>query len=76
VVFARKLQGDTPALARGQFRKQLKHELAAYVTSLGEPEANAWQIQSLYRERAYAENVFDELKTNGASTGFTPAHAG
>jgi len=33
VVFARKLQGQTPALAQGVFWIQSKHELAAYVTS-------------------------------------------
>jgi hypothetical protein len=33
VVFARKLQGETPALAQGQFWQQVKHELAAYVWS-------------------------------------------
>jgi hypothetical protein len=70
VVFARKLQGDTPALAQGQLWKQVKHELAAYVTSLGEPEANAWQIQALYRERADCENVFDELKNQWGFNGF------
>jgi len=70
VVFARKLQGDTPALVQGQFWKQVKHELAAYVTSLEEPEANAWQIQALYRERADAENVFDELKNQWGFNGF------
>lgn len=70
VVFARKLQGDTPALAQGQFWRQVKHELAAYVTNLDEPTANAWQVQTLYRERADAENVFDELKNQWGFNGF------
>ena len=70
VVFARKLQGETPALAQGQFWHQVKHELAAYVTNLGEPAANAWQVQALYRERADAENVFDELKNQWGFNGF------
>ncbi|HEY4302595.1 MAG TPA: IS1380 family transposase [Candidatus Didemnitutus sp.] len=70
VVFARKLQGQTPALAQGQFWQQVKHELAAYVTSLDESAANAWQVQALYRERADAENVFDELKGQWGFNGF------
>ena len=70
VVCARKLQGQTPALAQGQFWTQVKHELAAYVTNLDEATANAWQIQTLYRERADAENVFDELKSQWGFNGF------
>ena len=70
VVFARKLQGQTPALAQGTFRSQSKHELAAYVTDLPAAEANAWQVQALYRERADAENVFDELKNQWGFSGF------
>jgi hypothetical protein len=70
VVFARKLQGQTPALAQGQFWQAVKHELAAYVTNLDEPTANAWQVQALYRERADAENVFDELKNQWGFNGF------
>jgi hypothetical protein len=50
VVFARKLQGETPALAQGQLWKQVIHELAAYVTNLDESTANAWQVQALDRE--------------------------
>ena len=70
MVFARKLQGQAPALAQGQFWQQVKHELAAYVTNLDEPAANAWQVQTLYRERADAENVFDELKNQWGFNGF------
>jgi hypothetical protein len=70
VVFARKLQGQTPALAQGKFWDEVKHELAAYVTNLDEPTANAWQVQALYRERADAENVFDELKNQWGFNGF------
>lgn len=47
VVFARKLQGQAPALAQGQFWKQVKHELAASVTNLDVPTANPWQVQAL-----------------------------
>jgi hypothetical protein len=68
VVFARKLQGEAPALAQAQFSKQVKHELAAYVTNLDEPAANARQVQILYRERADA--VFDELKNQWGFNGF------
>ena len=70
VVFARKLQGDTPVLAQGAFWTESKHELAAYVTDLPLTEANAWQVQALYRERADAENVFDELKNQWGLNGF------
>ncbi|HLP26313.1 MAG TPA: transposase, partial [Acidobacteriota bacterium] len=52
------------------FWRQVKHELAAYVTNLDEPTANAWQVQTLYRERADAENVFDELKNQWGFNGF------
>jgi hypothetical protein len=69
VVFARKLQGTTPGAARGTFWSETKHELAAYVTDLPVEEVNAWQVQPLYRERADAENVFDELKNRW---GFNP----
>ncbi len=60
-VFARQLQGILPSGKSGEFWDRNKHEFAVYVTNL--PAAyNAWQIQQLHRERADAENVFDELK--------------
>ncbi len=71
VVFARKLQGQKPSLAQGTFWIHSKHELAAYVTDLPEAEASAWQVQALYRERADAENVFDELKNQWGFNGFS-----
>lgn len=74
VVFARKLQGQAPALAQGEFWQQVKHELAAYVTDLDASTANAWQVQALYREGADVENVFDELKNQWGFSGFC-AHA-
>jgi len=40
-----------------------------YVTSLP-MEFNAWQIIQYYRERADAENVFDELKNQWSFSGF------
>ena len=70
VVFARKLQGTTPTKAQGTFWDETKHELAAYVTDLPVAEVNAWQVQALYRERADAENVFDELKNQWGFNGF------
>ncbi len=70
VVFARKLQGQTPALAQGTFWSQSKHELAAYVTDLPETEASAWQVSALYRELADAANVCDELKNQWGCSGF------
>lgn len=33
-------------------------------------EASAWQVQALYRERADAENMFDELKNQWGFSGF------
>lgn len=69
VVFARQLQGALPSGKSGEFWDRNKHEFAVYVTNL--PEAyNAWQIQQLYRERADAENVFDELKNQWGFSGF------
>ena len=40
------------------------------VTDLPVAEVNAWQVQALYRERADAENVFDELKNQWGFNGF------
>jgi hypothetical protein len=70
VVFARRLQGRMPAAAQGTFWQEAKHELAAYVTDLPVEELNAWQVQALYRDRADAENVFDELKNQWGFNGF------
>lgn len=69
VIFARQLQGDIPSKNSGEFWARNKHEFAVYVTNL--PESyNGWQIQQLYRERADAENVFDELKNQWGFSGF------
>jgi hypothetical protein len=70
VVFARKLQGTTPVTGQGTLWDETKHELAAYVTNLPSAAINAWQVQVLYRERADAENVFDELKNQWGFNGF------
>ena len=71
VVFARKLQGELPANAQSTFWKENRHELAAYVTNLKKEECNAWQAQSLYRDRGDSENVFDELKNQWGFEGFS-----
>jgi hypothetical protein len=69
VVFARQTQGDIPSEKSGEFWTRRKHEFAVYVTNLPETY-NGWQIQQLYRERADAENVFDELKNQWGFSGF------
>ena len=69
VIFTRCLQGQVPGPDHGEFWDQAKHEFAVYVTNL--PAGyNAWQIQQLYRDRADAENVFDELKNQWGFSGF------
>lgn len=70
VVFARKLQGVVQAEKNGRLFDEQKHELAVYITNLDATAYNAWQIQALYRERADAENVFDELKNQWGFSGF------
>ena len=70
IVFARKLQGVVSAQEGGTFWKEHKHEIAIYVTNLPLEQANAWQIMALYRERADAENVFDEIKNQWGFNGF------
>ena len=70
IVFARKLQGVVSAQEGGTFWKEHKHEIAIYVTNLPVEQANAWQIMALYRERADAENVFDEIKNQWGFNGF------
>jgi len=42
----------------------------AYVTNLTAEEADAFQVIQLYRQRADAENVFDELKNQWGFAGF------
>jgi hypothetical protein len=70
VIFGRRLQGVIPAKEAGAFWDVVKHEYEAYVTDLEPDEANAWQIVDLYRQRADAENVFDELKNHWGFGGF------
>jgi hypothetical protein len=70
VIFGRRLLGVLPKEEYGTFWDQAKHEFEAYVTDLKEEEANEWQIIELYRGRADAENVFDELKNQWGFNGF------
>jgi len=68
-VFARRLQGCVPSEKSGEFWDLNKHEFAVYVTNLP-ADYTAWQVQHLYRDRADAENVFDELKNQWGFNGF------
>ena len=70
VVFARQLQGCVPSQKAGEFWDLNKHEFAVYVTNLP-AEHTVWNIQSLYRDRADCENVFDELKNQWGFNGFS-----
>lgn len=71
VVFARRLLGNVPKEKSGTFWEENQHEFEAYVTDLEPAVANPWQIVELYRKRADAENVFDELKNQWGFDGFT-----
>jgi hypothetical protein len=73
VVVARKTQGKAPASEQGELWKINAHEYAAYVTDLGIETLNAWQVQATYRDRADAENVFDEVKNQWGFNGFMSA---
>ncbi len=55
---------------QGSFWEQCEQELAAYVTNLPVEQSDAFQIVQLYRQRADAENVFDELKNQWGFAGF------
>ena len=70
VVVGRRLLGTISAEQAGTFWAQHKHEFEAYVTNLEEKEVTAWQVVDLYRPRADAENVFDELKNQWGFDGF------
>jgi len=71
VIFGRRLLGILPKEKHGTFWDETQHEFEAYVTDLSPQEANAWQIVELYRNRADAENVFDELKNQWGFNGFS-----
>lgn len=52
------------------FWRQCKEDFSAYVTNLTSEEADTFQIVPLYRQRADAQNVFDELKNHWGFAGF------
>lgn len=58
------------ASPQGSFWQQCEEDFHAYVTNLTSEEAEAFQIVQLYRQRADAENVFDELKNQWGFAGF------
>jgi hypothetical protein len=70
VVVGRRCLGEVSKDVAGTFWDETQHEFEAYVTSLPLSEVNAWQIIELYRQRADAENVFDELKHQWGLEGF------
>jgi len=55
---------------QGSFWQHCKEDFSAYVTNLTLEEAEAFQVVQLYRQRADAENVFDELKNQWGFSGF------
>lgn len=58
------------ASPQGSFWRQCEEDFSAYVTNLKPEEADAFQVVQLYRQRADAENVFDELKNQWGFAGF------
>ena len=76
VVFGRRLQGEALAGENGCFWDTHKYKYETYVTDLNEEQADSWQIIDLYRQRADAENVFDELKNQWGFGGFCSSDAG
>ena len=70
VVVGRRCLGQISKEVAGTFWDQAEHEFEAYVTNLPLAQANAWQVIELYRQRADAENVFDELKHQWSLEGF------
>jgi hypothetical protein len=69
VVFIRTLKPANPS-AQDVFWGTDQEEVGAYVTSLPAETATGTQIVLLYRKRADAENVFDELKNQWGFSGF------
>lgn len=69
VVFIRTLKPANPS-AQDVFWGTDQEEVGAYVTSLPAETATGAQIVLLYRKRADAENVFDELKNQWGFSGF------
>lgn len=69
VVVERRLKPLNPS-PQGSLWPQCAEDFSAYVTNLPPEEADAFQIVQLYRQRADAENVFDELKNQWGFSGF------
>jgi Transposase DDE domain group 1 len=69
VVVERTLKPLNPT-PQGSFWQQCGEDFNVYVTNLSSEEADAFQIIALYRQRADAENVFDELKNQWGFGGF------
>ena len=74
VIFLRKMKPANPT-AQDAFWGMDKEEVSAYVTDLPPQEATPAQIVIAYRQRADAENVFDELKNQWGFAGFCSAKA-
>lgn len=69
VIVQRTLKPLNPS-PQGSLWQQCQEDFCAYVTSLTPEEADAFQVVELYRQRADAENVFDELKNQWGFAGF------
>jgi hypothetical protein len=74
VVFIRTMKPANPS-AQEVFWGMDQEEVDAYVTSLPSETASPGQIVMLYRKRADAENVFDELKNQWGFAGFCSGKA-
>lgn len=69
VVFVRTMKPSNPS-AQDLFWGMDVEEVAAYVTNIPAEEAAPGQVVLLYRKRADAENLFDELKNQWGFAGF------
>ena len=69
VIVERTLKPLNPS-PQGTFWKQCEEDFSVYVTNLTPEEGDAFQVVELYRQRADAENVFDELKNQWGFAGF------
>jgi hypothetical protein len=69
VIVERTLKPLNPS-PQASFWQQCEEDFSVYVTNLTPEEADAFQVVGLYRRRADAENVFDELKNQWGFAGF------
>lgn len=74
IVVSRTLKPVNPG-AQEEFWELAEETVHVYVTNLTGEEADAAQIILLYRKRADAENVFDELKNQWGFAGFCSSKA-